>query len=288
MRFGVLPGATVNPEVDKRMVIGFIGAGVMARALARGLVEAHVVPASDLICSAPSQSDGQPFLEAFPGARWTADNVEVLRASDLTILAIKPQVFPEAMSALQPSSAGKLVLSIAAAITLAKIAGWLHPTARIVRAMPNTPMQIGLGASVYAGGPGVSEEDYALVHRVLASSGRAWRVEETQIDAVTALSGSGPAYVFHFIDALLRGGMALDLPEELARDLAVQTVLGSAQLAAQSSLAPLDLAAQVKSPRGTTLAGCAVLEENSALNLLMARCLAAAKNRAEALARGEA
>lgn len=269
------------------MIIGFIGAGVMARALGKGLVEGGVVPATDLISSAPTAQEGQPFLDLLPGARWTADNAEVVRKSDLVILAIKPQVFPEAMPPLHEASAGKLVLSLAAGITIGKIRDWLHPTARIVRTMPNTPMQIGLGASVYAGASNVTEADYQLAHRILSSAGKAWRVEEDQINAVTALSGSGPAYVFHFIDALIRAAVALDLPEDIARELALQTVLGSAQLAAESQLSPLDLAAQVKSPRGTTLAGCAVLEKDDALNKLMANCLAAAKARAEALARGE-
>jgi len=259
----------------------------MARALGKGLVHGGIVPATDLICSAPTPQDGQPFLDALPGARWTARNDDVVRQSDLTILAVKPQVLPEAMSALGEISAGKLFLSIAAGVTLEKIRGWLHPTARIVRAMPNTPMQVSEGASVYAGGLNVTGDDLALVRRVLSSAGKAWRVEENQIDAITALSGSGPAYVFHFMDALIRGAVALGLPENLAKDLAIQTVLGSAQLAAQSPLPPLELAAQVKSPRGTTLAGCAVLEKSNALNQLMARCLAAAKSRAEALARGE-
>jgi len=269
------------------MVIGFIGAGVMARALGKGLVDGGVVPASHLICSAPQPPEGQPFLDLFPGAKWTADNAEVVHQSDLIVLAIKPQVFPEAMPVLRDVSAGKLFLSLAAGITLEKITGWLHPTARVVRSMPNTPMQIGAGASVYAPGPKVTEADLTLIHRVLSSAGKAWRVEEKQINAVTALSGSGPAYVFHFIAALTQGGIKLGLPEKLAEELAAQTVFGSAKLAAQSPLTPMELAAQVKSPRGTTLAGCAVLEEDDALNQLMARCLAEAKNRAEALARGE-
>ncbi|MCE0522493.1 MAG: pyrroline-5-carboxylate reductase [Methylacidiphilales bacterium] len=270
------------------MTIGFIGAGVMARALGKGLVEGGIVPATGLICSAPTPQEGKPFLDLLPGARWTARNDDVVRLSDLTILAVKPQVIPEALSALGKSSAGKLFLSIAAGVTIEKLCALLHPTARVIRSMPNTPMQIGAGASVYAGGPNVTEADLALAERVLGSAGRAWRVEESQIDAVTALSGSGPAYVFHFIDALIRGAVALGLPEKLAGELAIQTVLGSAQLAAQSPLSPMELAAQVKSPKGTTLAACAVLEENDALNQLMARCLAAAKSRAEALARGEA
>jgi pyrroline-5-carboxylate reductase len=270
------------------MIIGFIGAGVMARALGKGLVQGGVVPASQLICSAPTSEEGQPFLDLLPGARWTADNAQVVRESDLTILAVKPQVLPAAMSALREISANKLFLSIAAGITIEKIRGWLDPTARIVRAMPNTPMQIGVGASVYAGGPNATAADLALAERVLSSAGKSWPVDESQIDAVTALSGSGPAYVFHFADALIRGAVALGLPEELSRDLALQTILGSAQLATQSKLSPLELAAQVKSPKGTTLAGCAVLEENDALNQLIARCLAAARQRAEELARGEA
>ena len=268
------------------MIIGFLGAGVMARALAQGLVKGGVARANELFCSAPTPGEGQSFLDAFPGARWTADNSDVMKAAGITILAIKPQVFPQALAALKPVSKDKLVLSIAAGMTLAKIRGWLDPSARVVRVMPNTPMQIGQGASAYAGDAGVTASDYELVQRILASSGLAWRVEENQIDAVTALSGSGPAYVFHFIEALTRGGAALGLAPDLALALARQTVLGSAQLAAQSSLAPLELARQVKSPGGTTLAGCAVLEENDALDTLFARCLAAARDRAHELAGG--
>jgi pyrroline-5-carboxylate reductase len=268
------------------MIIGFIGAGVMARALGKGLVESGVVPATSLICSAPTEADGQPFLNLFPGSRWTNNNGQVIRESDLTILAVKPQVLGNAMEGLRDVSAGKLVLSIAAGVTIGKIGGWLDSTARVVRSMPNTPMQIGAGASVYAGGPNVTNKDLDLVHRVLSSAGKAWAVDESQIDAVTALSGSGPAYVFHFIESLRLGGIALGLPKELAGELAMQTVLGSAQLAAQSELSPMELAAQVKSPKGTTLAGCAVLEENDALNKLMVGCMAAAKRRAEELARG--
>ena len=160
-------------------------------------------------------------------------------------------------------------------MTLARLGEWFASSARLVRAMPNTPMQVGLGASVYAPGRTATEADLAQVERILAAAGKAWRVDESQIDTITALSGSGPAYVFHFLDALMRGASALGLDENLARELAVQTVLGSAALAAQSPLAPLELAAQVKSPRGTTLAGCAVLEENDAFNQLIARCLAA-------------
>ena len=269
------------------MIIGFIGAGIMARALANGLTECGSVPNRNLLCSAPEQKDGQPFLDQFPGSRWTADNAEVVRTSDLIVFAVKPQVFSEAVAGIREASAGKLFLSLMAGVTLEQICQALHPTARVVRSMPNMPMQIGKGASVFAGGPNVTEEDLINIHRTLSTAGRAWPVEEKEINAVTALSGSGPAYVFHFIDALIRGGIELGLTETLSRELALQTVVGSAQLAADSKLSPMELAAQVKSPKGTTLAGCAVLEENDALNTLVSRCMAAANKRAEELARGE-
>jgi pyrroline-5-carboxylate reductase len=269
------------------MIIGFIGAGVMARAIGKGLVDAEVVTTKELICAAPTPADGQPFLDLLPGSRWTPDNCDVLRAGDVVILAVKPQHLAEALAGLKACSAGKLMLSIAAGVTIEKLRGMLHPNARVVRSMPNMLLQIGAGASAYAGAPNVTEADLALAERVLSASGKAWRVEEKQLDAVTALSGSGPAYVFHFIEAMTRGGVALGLAPELAKNLAIQTMLGSAQLAAHSHLAPMDLAAQVKSPRGTTLAGCAILEENGALDQLVARCMAAAKTRAEELARGE-
>jgi pyrroline-5-carboxylate reductase len=269
------------------MIIGFLGAGVMARAIGKGLVDAGVVSARELICSAPTPEDGQPFLDLLPGSRWTPDNCDVMRAGDIVVLAVKPQILGEALAGLKDISEGKLILSICAGVTIEKLRGWLHLTARVVRAMPNMLLQIGLGASAFAGAPNATEADLALAERVLAASGKAWRVDESQLDAVTALSGSGPAYIFHFIEALTRGGVALGLPETLAMNLAIQTALGSAQLAAHSPLSPMDLAAQVKSPRGTTLAGCAILEENDAFNHLVARCMAAASKRAEELARGE-
>jgi len=269
------------------MIIGFIGAGVMARALAKGIAECGGVPGKNMICSAPTQQDGQPFLDAFPDSTWTSNNEEVVRQSDITVFAVKPQVFADAVSTLGEISAGKLFLSLMAGITLEQICAKLHPTARVVRSMPNTPMQVGKGASVFVGGPNVSDKDMTTMHRILSTSGRAWPVEESQINAVTALSGSGPAYFFHFIDAMIRGGVALGLPEHLSRELAIQTAIGSAQLAADSKLSPMELATQVKSPKGTTLAGCAVLEENDALNQLIARCMAAANTRAEELARGD-
>jgi pyrroline-5-carboxylate reductase len=268
------------------MVIAFVGAGKMARALAGALLRGRVMRAEDFICSSRSEESGRPFLEMFPGARWTGDIAAQTEDAQLVVLAIKPQQFGGVLPTLKTAGRDKLFLSLAAGITLEKLRGWLDPSARIIRVMPNTPMQIGQGASVYAGGPDVTEEDFELVGRILSAAGKAWRVEEAQIDAITSLSGSGPAYVFHFIEALVKGGTAAGLEEKFARELAIQTVLGAAQLAAASTLTPRELAEQVKSPGGTTLAACAELEKDDALNRLMERCMTAARRRAAELAQG--
>jgi pyrroline-5-carboxylate reductase len=267
------------------MTIGFIGAGKMARALAQGLVAGGVAKPGDLVCTSRTQESGRAFLELFPNgqARWLDQAAKVVAAGDPIILAIKPQQFGDVLAPLRDISAGKLFLSLAAGVTTAKIADALHPSARIVRCMPNTPMQVGAGASIYAPGANATTADLALVDQILSAAGRAWKVEENQIDALTALSGSGPAYVFHFIEALTRGAIALGIDGRLADELARQTVLGAAKLASESPLPPLDLAAQVKSPGGTTIAGCAILEQNDALNQLLAQCLAAAHARAAEL-----
>ncbi len=145
-------------------------------------------------------------------------------------------------------AAGRLFLSLAAAVSLEKLRGWLHPTAHIVRAMPNTPMQIGEGASVFANAPNVTNDDRALVHRILASAGRAWEVDEKQVDAITALSRQRPRLRLPFSRRPHSRRAEARPARGMARDLAIQTVLGSAQLAAQSSLTPLELAAQVEKP----------------------------------------
>jgi pyrroline-5-carboxylate reductase len=273
------------------MKLGFIGTGKMARALARGLVLAGRVAGPRIVCTSRSRESATKFIDLFParvGPRWLADAAQVVRESDLIVLACKPQQLGDVLPPLRELSAGKLFLSLAAGTPIATIATALSPEARIVRAMPNTLVQVAAGASAYVAGPNVTKEDLAQVEAILSAAGRAWRVEEGQMDAITALSGSGPAYVLHFLDAFIRAGTKLGLPPRLAHDLAEQTLLGTAQLAASSELTPLELAAQVKSPQGTTVAGCAVLEEKDALGDLMIRCLTAARARAEELGGGHA
>lgn len=261
----------------------------MAHALARGLVEQGVVAASDLMASCPSNGPSrEAFLTDFPAdtVRWTADNLDVVRTSDLIVLAIKPQVMDAVLPEIQEVSAGKLIVSIAAGITLARLESGLHPQARVVRCMPNTPMLVGAGASAYALGTRATDEDAASVQALLDAGGLARRVEEAHLDAVTALSGSGPAYVFHFIEALTDGGIALGLAPDMARDLAVQTVAGSAKMVAETGENPGDLAANVKSPGGTTIAACDVLEA-AGFHEIITSAMEAAHRRAGELARGD-
>lgn len=274
------------------MKLGFIGCGKMATALARGAVSAELVRPADVMASGLSTDKAakNAYLAALSNENgapaWTADNAEVVRFADLVVIAVKPQHAADALAGVAPLAAGQLFLSIMAGVTIAKLAEMLGPDARIIRAMPNTPMQVGTGASVYAPGPNVPVPDLDPACDVLAASGEAWRVREDQIDAVTALSGSGPAYVYHFIHALIDGGEALGLDRKLARDLAVQTVLGGAEMVQRHiELSPLELADQVKSPGGTTLAACQVLE-GGGFEPLVRQAMAAAKTRAQELAKG--
>ncbi len=272
------------------MKIGFIGCGKMATALARGAVGAELVRPVEIMASG-LESD-TAAKHAFLGAlshengapAWTADNTEVVRFADLCVIAVKPQHAAEALAPIKPLAEGKVFLSIMAGVPISGLTDMLGTEAKIIRSMPNTPMQVGAGASVYAPGPNLGIEEVAPARDLLAASGNAWRVDEGHIDAVTALSGSGPAYVYHFIQGLIDGGEELGLDRKLARDLAVQTVLGAAQMVeSHIELSPLELASHVKSPGGTTLAGCEVLEQGG-FEPLVRQAMAAAKKRAEELA----
>jgi pyrroline-5-carboxylate reductase len=267
------------------MIIGFVGAGKMALALAQGLVKNGVVPAANLIAYARTDASRERFLNGFSDAikpSWAKNALEAAKVADLVVLSVKPQQFAEVLPPLKEACAGKLVLSIAAGITLKTIESMLDSTSRIVRAMPNTPSLVGAGASAYAGGHRVTEADYLLIKKILSAVGHAVQVEESHMNAVTALSGSGPAYIFMVIEALIEAGVEQGLSVPLARTLAVQTVLGAAKMVEVTGEEPSKLADMVKSPGGTTVAGCAVLE-NGGLHALFTKAVAAAKVRADEL-----
>ncbi|MBX6314266.1 MAG: pyrroline-5-carboxylate reductase [Isosphaeraceae bacterium] len=268
-----------NPRALVRW--GFIGAGKMATALIRGMIRAGAAQPEAITVSDPLEA-ARAALAAETGIITTASNVEVARQSDVLVLAIKPQGMPAVLAELQPEvSRRHLVISIAAGVSLATIAAGLGPDGRLVRVMPNTPALIGEGAAGYCLGPGATEQDEALVRSCLESVGRAFRVPEALMDAVTGLSGSGPAFVYVMIEALADGGVRVGLPRDVALALAAQTVLGSARMVLETHLHPGLLKDQVASPGGTTIAGLHALERAGFRAALMDAVEAATRRSAD-------
>jgi pyrroline-5-carboxylate reductase len=246
---------------DFQHTLGFIGAGRMATALGRGCVTSGLMPGNQVIAADPSDEARRTFAEQVPNSRSAADNAGVLAVADIVVLAVKPQMMQSVLAELSPHVEPKqLVVSIAAGVTLAKLAAGLPRGTRLVRVMPNTPCLVGLGASCYCRGTTASAEDGKLVSQILQSVGIAYEVEEKMLDAVTGLSGSGPAFVYRMIECLAEGGAAQGLPQDLALELAAQTAKGAAEMVLTTGRTPAELREQVTSPGGTTLAGLQVLE----------------------------
>lgn len=249
--------------------IGFLGAGKMATALAQGWLTAGLAVAKDVCASDPVPAARDHFTKT-TGAVSFPDNPRIVAQSDLIVIAVKPQNLPELLREIQPTLQPRhLLISIAAGITLQQIADAVGIERRIVRVMPNTPCLVGASASAFAASPQATGADIELTQRLLASVGRAVQVPEKLLDAVTGLSGSGPAYVAVMIEALADGGVRMGLPRDLALLLATQTVLGSAKLLLESGLHPGQLKDMVASPAGTTIAGLHALERGGFRAALM-------------------
>lgn len=262
--------------------IGFLGAGKMATALARGWIAAGLASTDRLLASDPVPAARQAFSKE-TGARASADNKEVVAASELLILAVKPQTMKGLLAEIKPVVTGRhLVVSIAAGISLRQLAEGLGSDRRLVRVMPNTPCLVGASASGFAPGETATAEDVALVERLLNAVGRASQLPENLLDAVTGLSGSGPAYVYLMIEALSDGGVRVGLPREVATMLAAQTVFGSAKMVLETGAHPGILKDMVTSPGGTTIAGLHELERGGVRAALM-NAVEAATRRSEEL-----
>lgn len=263
--------------------IAFVGGGNMAAALIGGLV-ARGANAASLAAIDPSQTQRTSLATRFGVTVHPAPSPAALDA-EVVVLAVKPQQLREAVASVAPHLKTPLLLSVAAGVRAADLSRWLGGYGRIVRTMPNTPALVGLGATGLAALAGVTPADRALAEAIMGAVGETvWVEDESKLDAVTALSGSGPAYVFCFIESMIEGGLALGLDAEQARRLAVQTVLGAAQLAASTSEPPSVLRERVTSKGGTTAAALAVMAERG-LPALVADAMAAACSRSEALGR---
>ena len=257
--------------------LGLIGGGLMGTAIIKGLLK-QGYPAAEIYVADPDPSRRQHLAEL--GVETFADHQGMLtaltrREADGVLLAVKPQNVPESLAGL--NLAGLPLLSIVAGYKIAALEALLPAKTKVLRAMPNTPALIGAGITALALGAQSGTKEQAWAERVLSSLGQVVLVPEKLMDAVTGLSGSGPGYVYLFIEALIDGGVLAGLPRALARELAVATVLGSARMVAETGEHPAVLRDMVTSPGGTTIAGLHALEEAGFSGQVMKAVLAAAE-----------
>jgi len=264
--------------------IAFLGAGRMASAIVRGLIHNEVYRPGEIACTCGDDPTGPQLAEA-TGIRYEADITAALREAGTFVLACKPQQFGAIDPALAEAAEGTLVLSILAGTPIPRLAAKFPSARNLVRTMPNTPGQIGAGVTAYASRDPLSGADAERVESILRSLGNVHAVDEAQLDAVTALSGSGPAYVFEFAAALREAGVACGLEAGLAESLAVDTLLGASKLLARSDDSPEALRDAVTSPGGTTAEALRVFHEAD-FRALVRKALAAAKARSIELAEG--
>jgi pyrroline-5-carboxylate reductase len=241
------------------MTLAFIGAGKMATAIASGLVDHKVFAPHEIIATDLSDAARQAFFDR-TAATCSCDNAALVAQADAIVLAVKPQVAAQVLAPLKGKFADKLFISIAAGLSIDSLADWTGAS-RIIRVMPNTPAMVATGASVFSCAPAVTEADRELTRRIFGAIGIVHEMPEAKLDAVTGLSGSGPAYVFEFIQALVDGGVAAGLDAESAHELVVQTVAGAAEMLRQGMGTPDELRVAVTSPGGTTAAGLSVMAE---------------------------
>ena len=264
------------------MKLGFIGAGNMAEAILRGLIHRQMFRPEQVMAADPSAAQRERFAESF-GVAVTGDNRSVVNSADVLILAVKPQMMAEVLSTVQPGFRGdQIVISIAAGIRTEKLDALCGGLPSIVRVMPNTPALIGKGVSALCAGPRASEDAMKLAESLFASVGATLIVNENAMDAVTAISGSGPAYVFYWMEAMLKAATELGFDPATARTLVYETVTGAAALASESSEPPDLLRARVTSKGGTTEAALAVLNEQGVAEALN-EAIKAAAHRSRAL-----
>ena len=259
---------------------GFIGGGNMAEALIKGLASDYRIIVSDIV------EERRAFLKNTYAVSVTDKNTEVVEKAETLIIAVKPHhvdtVLAEIKPVLKPSH---LILSIAAGISTSHICSLTGEHQKVIRIMPNTPALVGQGMSVIVSDSGVPDEDLKKAEKIFSTVGRTLLLEEKYIDAATALSGSGPGFIFLMIEALIDGGVKIGLPRATARDLTLQTFLGSAQLALTTNRHPALLKEMVTSPGGTTITGIHMLEQMGIRGALM-NAVEAAALKAQKLGKG--
>jgi pyrroline-5-carboxylate reductase len=264
----------------KTRLLGFLGAGNMAGALIKGLLHADVPPSQ--ILASDAKAERLKHLAKEHGIATTLDNHELVKRADVLVLSVKPQVVDKVLAQVGAEvRAETLVVSVAAGVPIAALESRLPPNARVVRSMPNTPATSLAGATAIAAGTHATEADLDLARQLFEAVGRVVTLEETLLDAVTGLSGSGPAYIMLIIEALADGGVKVGLHRDTALLLAAQTVFGSAKLLLETGEHPGRLKDMVTSPGGTAIAGLHTLESGALRKTLIDAVEAATKRAAE-------
>lgn len=261
--------------------LGFIGGGKLAGSVIRGLVRAKYCAPGLILVSEPNEASRR-ILEHELGVTGTAENAEVAEKSEVIFVGVKPGVVLPVLTELAPILERKLVVSLAAGVRIASLEK--TAAAHFMRAMTNTPSAICRAATAVARGTRTSKSELSAVREIFGAIGAVVEIAEEQIDAVTALAGSGPAFVYTVIEAMAHGGEKMGLPPDAALRLATQTVLGAAQLASETKLSPEELRKMVVTPGGTTAAGLAAMEKLKTADGLIAAIEAAVK-RSEEMAR---
>ena len=257
--------------------IGFIGGGKMGEALMKGILKAKLSTVDNIIVSDVDKKRCQS-LEDETGIKTTQDNKEVTANSDIIILAVKPNIMGAILEELKSDITSKhLVVSIAAGIPLNFMESSLNEGCRAIRVMPNTPCLVGETAAGYALGKNTTQDDGELVGQILNAVGRSYLLEEKYLDAVTGLSGSGPAFIYTVIEALADGGVKMGLPRDVSTELAAQTAFGAAKMVLESDAHIGELKDSVTSPGGTTIEGLHALEKGGLTNALINAVEAATK-----------
>ena len=257
--------------------LGFLGAGKMAAALAQGFIRAGLVSTKQVLASDPLPAARHAFAKA-TGCATTESNLDVVRFAPVLVLAVKPNRVSAALAEIRGEfSKDHLLISIAAGVPLAKLEPGLAAGARLVRVMPNTPALVGASAAGFALNQSARPEDAATAEKLFSAIGIAFQLKEDLLDAVTGLSGSGPAYVYVMIEALSDGGVAAGLAREVATKLAAQTLLGGAKMVLETGLHPGALKDMVTSPGGTTIEGLHELEKGKLRSTLISAVRAAAE-----------
>lgn len=268
-----------------QLCFAFIGGGNMAEALLKGVLHGLDVPPSH-ITATDIVPERLTYLETTYGIMTSMDNVRAVQDHDVMILAVKPQTIPTILKMIAPAvTPDKLIISIAAGVTLDTLQERLGANSRVIRVMPNTPALVLAGAAGISPGHAATTQDVALVERMFNAVGRAVVVSDDMMDAVTGLSGSGPAFVFALIEALSDGGVLVGLTRQMATDLAAQTVFGAAKLLLETGKHPGELKDMVTSPAGTTIAGMHALERGGLRGVIMEAVRRATERSAE-LGRG--